>query len=493
MAKTYTTTAWLRPYKSKQGQQVFIRVRTRDGFETEIPVYDYVNNSKLPISIKKEYWSKGTITGGSYHISLRAINNLIANVEYRVKDAVSELLEKKAPISRENIIRLAYINQDNEVIDEKNIASGKVIVNDDGGAFASQDEFEEFIADSSDPKYAKIKKALGITQKEYILDYWDDYITNYAPDSYNCSKHSIVEYIEKTGDNCKAVDFSDLWLKRFFTYIIENGFSIQKDGKNRKDYSTSTINKYLKHQKLFGKYLFSEVKVINNQEYGRFMLHDTSKKKSLLKFKPDPYINTHALSKKQFDYFLRFKFDDKQLDIARDMFVLQTWLGGLRQSDLYSLTPDNIIKDSNSEYTVSFQQQKTKDIVINALNINYLASIFEKYPNRMPTFHKVHVYNKLLKAAAEKAGLDQKLMFRNEKAKEGSPTTEFFKIHEKISNKWARNCVVSILAELGYPDDNIAVITGHKDKEMINHYKQFHKPKIRMMLDEVKPEIVEKL
>jgi hypothetical protein len=57
----------------------------------------------------------------------------------------------------------------------------------------------------------------------------------------------------------------------------------------------------------------------------------------------------------------------------------------------------------------------------------------------------------LLKETAKVAELDQKLMFRNEKVKEGSPTTSFHKIHEKISNKWARNCVVSILAELGYP------------------------------------------
>ena len=59
MAKIVRTTAWLRPYKSKQGHQIFIRVRIRDGFETEIPVYDYINDTKLPISVKKENWNKG--------------------------------------------------------------------------------------------------------------------------------------------------------------------------------------------------------------------------------------------------------------------------------------------------------------------------------------------------------------------------------------------------------------------------------------------------
>ena len=493
MAKIYTTTAWLRPYKSKQGHQVFIRLRTRDGFETEIPVYDYVNGSKLPISIKKEYWSKGTITGGAYHISLRAINNLIANVEYRVKDAVSDLFNNKAPISRDNIIRLAYINQENEANDEKNIASGKVIVNDDGSAFASQEEFEEHIAESSDPKFNKIKKALGIISKEYILDYWDDFIRDYAASSYDLSKHSIVEYIKKTGDNCRASDFSSAWMKRYFIYIIDNGYSLQKDGKNRKNYSVSTINKYLKHLKRFGKYLFIEIKILSNEEYGRFSLRDTdSKKKSLIKYNANPYNNTHALYKNEFDWFFAFKFTNKQHEIARDMFVIQTWLGGLRQSDLYNLSANNLYKDAHGDYRIWFDQEKTDDDVNNVVNKNYLSPIFDKY-NGYPVFLKVNPYNKILKEAAKEAGLDRKLKFKFEDVKANSAVISWLPLHEKICNKWARNCVVSILAELGYPDDRIATITGHRDYDMILYYKQIHQPKIKQMLDEVKPEVVTKL
>jgi len=48
-----------------------------------------------------------------------------------------------------------------------------------------------------------------------------------------------------------------------------------------------------------------------------------------------------------------------------------------------------------------------------------------------------------------------------------------------ISNNWARNCAVSILTELGYHDDRIAKFTGHKDLDMINHYKSVHKKEIK--------------
>lgn len=493
MAKIVRTTAWLRPYKSKQGHQIFIRVRIRDGFETEIPVYDYINDTKLPISVKKENWSKGTITGGSYHISIRAINRLISDVEYRVKDAVFELLERNAPITRENIIRLAYINQDNAAIDEKRIESGELIVNDEGGAFASQAEFNEYIAESSDPKFDRIKKALGITSKEYILDYWDDFIRDFAADSYNLGKHAIVEYIEKTGDNCRVADFSEAWLKRYFTYIIKHGYSLKKDGSDRKSYSISTINKYLKHLKSFGKYLFKEIKVLSNEEYSRFLLKDSSKKKSLIKYSADPYINTHSLYKSEFDWFFAYKFDDKQHELARDMFVIQTWLGGLRQSDLYKLTANNIQRDGSGEYRIWFSQQKTNDNVFNVVNKNYLQPMFDKYNGGLPVFLKVNDYNKILKTAAEKAGLKRKISFTFENSNAQGAIITWHPIHEKICNKWARNCVVSILAELGYPDDRIAAITGHRDLEMIKHYKQIHKKDVKVMLDEVKPETIEKL
>ena len=78
MAKLFTTSRCLRRYQSKIGNQVFIRVRMHNGFESEIPVYDYVKHKKIPVSIKKEHWDKGFVTGGNYHISIRDLNFLIS-------------------------------------------------------------------------------------------------------------------------------------------------------------------------------------------------------------------------------------------------------------------------------------------------------------------------------------------------------------------------------------------------------------------------------
>jgi len=464
-----------------------------NGIETEIPVYDYVNHKRLPISVKKEHWNKGYVTGGVYHIPIRDLNSLLSKVERNVKDAVNELIEKNIKITRDNIIQLTYINEDNALENERRIASGEVIVNEDGGAFASHDEFVDFIIESQDPKFDKLKKSMGLYKKQYILDYWDDFIREYAPDSYNTPRYVIEEYIKNTGDNCKATEFSSQWLDRFFKHIIKEGYSYRKDGTNRKPYTITTVVKYLKHLKAFGDYLFVEKEILNNQDYKRFELRKKTKKQSLIKYHPEPYINTHALYKKEFDWFYYFKFDDQKLERARDMFILQTWLGGLRQVDFYRLSKENLHKDSNGLYRIWFEQQKTEGEVINKINQNYLVPIFSKYSDGFPEFLEVHDYNDLLKKAAIAAGLNRKLRFRYEFANASEAKEEWLPIHDMISNSWARNCAVSILCELGYPDYRIAKFTGHKDLEMINHYKKIHPKEVDSMIDDVKPEFVQEL
>jgi hypothetical protein len=160
--------------------------------------------------------------------------------------------------------------------------------------------------------------------------------------------------------------------------------------------------------------------------------------------------------------------------------------------DFYKLSKQNFNRDSNG-VKIWFKQQKTDDVVQNTINQNYLDPIMEKYPNIFKEFPKVHIYNKLLKKAAEVAGLKRPLMFTFEYVDANEAKEEWIEIYKMISNNWARNCAVSILTELGYHDDRIAKFTGHKDLDMINHYKSVHKKEIKAMMDEVKPEIVTEL
>jgi len=137
-----------------------------------------------------------------------------------------------------------------------------------------------------------------------------------------------------------------------------------------------------------------------------------SKKMSLIKYKPTSFINTHALFKREFGLVLRvLNLKTEQLELARDMFVMQVWLGGLRQVDFYKLSKQNFNRDSNG-VKIWFKQQKTDDVVQNTINQNYLDPIMEKYPQYfLKNFRKFIFTNKLLKKAAEVAGLKRPLMF----------------------------------------------------------------------------------
>lgn len=488
MAKLFLIARKLRNYRGESGRQVQIRVRLRTGFEAEIPVYDYVNNVKVPICVRMEHWKKGFVTGGKYHLSVRDLNFLLQKVERNVKDAVDDLLKKNIKITRENILLLTYINEDNALINETKITNGEIIVNEDGGAFASLDELLDHINESDDPKFAKLKRKMG--KKTYILDYWDGFIENYAPDSYNSPKIAIEQYIERTGDNCEASLFSAQWLNRFFTNILPHGYSFRKDGTNLKPYTISTLKKYEKHIKHFGDYLFSELKILSNQDYQRFKLNEGLKKQKLLKYESVPYNNTSALYKKEFDWFYSFQFTDEKLELARDMFVMQTWFGGLRLKDFLSLQSENFYKDSDGKWIVNFVQNKTDGGVINIVNQHYLDPLLAKYSSGFHVFHKPAEYNRLLKEAAKVAGLDRLMEFRTEYAKDSKATIEHKPIHEKILNNWARNCAVSILCELGFPDDRISSFIGHRDKKMIAHYKSVHQKEIKSMMEAVKPDVV---
>jgi hypothetical protein len=489
MKLPYQTLRTLKRYESKNGQQVLIRIRSSLFSDIEIPVYDYVNDERVKVSVEKEHWKKGYITGGKYHISIRDLNLLLAEVESSVKDAAFSLLSQKINPTRENILHLTYYSKEKEIIDNERIRKGDLILREDGGAFESEDDFYEFLEKKNDPEFIEMKRQVGIISKQYLLDYWEDFIFKRAPNSYNLSRSSIVKYIQETGDNCLATDFSSGWMSRYFTHIVENGYLTKRKGKEvRLYYEISTIKKYFKILRSFGKYLFDN-EVIEKEDYKRFSLQDkNSKKGSLIKYKPNAFKNNHALYKSEFDHLFNYKFTDKFSELIRDLFIIQTWFGGLRKSDFFDLTDDNITKDAKGNITIEFEQHKTGTKVINPANQNYVLPILKKYNYKLPKLPSQNKYNLRLKKVFKTAGLNRKLKFEYGFSNQEKPTFEYHEMHEMVSNKWARNCAVSILVELDYPDHKIKRFSGHEDEKMLAHYREVHKKDVENMLNDVKPE-----
>ncbi len=428
------------------------------------------------------------MTGGKYHTAVRDLNSLLQLVEYDVKDALDTLISENVTITYDNVLRLTYAHKEQDIINEERIKKGELLVREDGGAFESPEDFEEFVERSVDPSFDELKRQMGIWKRTFILDYWDEYMNDYAPDENRVARPSIQKYIQRTGDNCKVADFDSHWLKRYFTDLVENGYITTKKGEEtRHYYEVSTVEKYYKILRNLGKWLFEEKQLIDTEDYKRFKLRNPkSKKASILKIEPNPYKNNHALLKTEFDHLFYFQFKSEADGLIRDLFIMQTWFGGLRKSDFFDLTQDNITIQGD-EVQVEFEQQKTDTKVVNMANKNYVTPILLKYGNHLPQFPSPNKYNIRLKKVFEKAGMDRKLAFRTEPANESKARTEYFHMYEKVSNKWARNCAVSLLVQEGYNDHYIKEFTGHTDEKMLRHYRDIHKTKVKEMLYEVKP------
>ncbi len=485
MKLPYKVTRTLKRYEGKNGKQVMIRIRSSLFKDIEIPVYDFMDGKKIRISVKPEHWSKGTIIGGKYYKPIRDLNLHMANIEHFVKDAIYTLFQQKIIPTRENVLECTYIFFEpfnTKYLSEKD---GFLTFNLSGGGSGLDDDA------LNSPFMKELREVKGnedLLKREYILDFWDEFITKYAPDEYGVIQPSIFRYIERTGDNCRARDFNSLWLERYFTFIIKKGYQKKiKNGERQCFYEVSTVEKYLKIMRGFGKWLFEEKEVINTEDYKRFKLRNSkSKKSSLLKISSNPFKNTHALLKKEFDDLFFFKFDNQNDALIRDLFILQTWFGGLRKSDFFNLTKDNI-SILDDEVQVQFEQQKTDTKVVNMANKHYVTPIILKYGNKLPDFPSSNKFNARLKVVFKIAGLDRKLPFRFELSNEDKPRTEYFEMHKKVSNRWARNCAVSILVEMGYNDHYIKKFTGHTDVKMLRYYRDVHKLQVKEMLNEVIP------
>jgi hypothetical protein len=489
MKQPFSISRRLRYTPSKHGHQVYIRVRGLTKSDIEIPVRDYVGDNFVTLSVQKKHWKSGFISGGRYHKSPRDVNTLMKLVEYDVIDAITTLLSENVKITYENVLKLTYAHEEQDIINEERITKGDLLVREDGGAFESEDDFLEFLERQDDPKFIPLKRKAGLLKRQYLMDYWDDYIDDCGVKSHKLIKSSLLRYIEKDDANIYATDFNDEWLKEYFVYTIKTGYEGKKDDKIvTKHYEISTIEKYLKILRSYGDYLFDEG-VLNNQNYKRFKLRNKKKGQSILKYKADPFKNAHALLKKEFDQLFGFRFADETLDSVRDVFILQVWLGGLRKKDFYSLSDSNFSIDSGGNIHVWFSQKKTMEDVMNPINRTYLEPIFKKYNNSLPKFPTQSKYNKKLKKVFEAAGLCRELPFKYEYAKDDAPTVIWKPMCKEVSNSWARNCAVSILCEEGHPDNHIKEFTGHRDEKMLQHYRSVHKTVVVNMLDKTIPSV----
>lgn len=171
-----------------------------------------------------------------------------------------------------------------------------------------------------------------------------------------------------------------------------------------------------------------------------------------------------TLEIEEIEQLLNASFEDQQMQLATDMYILQMFAGGLRPNELYK---GNIRFSDNS---VNFYRSKNKQISKNPI-LPEVRNVLNKYPNGLPPFLKINIYREQLKKVANHFKWNRIIEEPNTKVKPDKPTIQH-KLHEVFSPLTARKSFINYLANLGLPDELIIQFTDHTDVQILKHYKR---------------------
>lgn len=171
----------------------------------------------------------------------------------------------------------------------------------------------------------------------------------------------------------------------------------------------------------------------------------------------DVYLTWEQLNKVK---ALKFDFDEKHMDMVRDLFVLNCAFG-LRSSDLFSLKTINYDSDKD-EWYVRTKMKKTKSFVqIPCLDMDAI-KIYKKYFKTIPNNFTPKSFNENIPKIMLKAGLNHKVE-RDEKQ------DDFF--YNLVSVKTCRKTFASNgVRHFKLPLGVIMQFTGHTTEAVLKKY-----------------------
>jgi hypothetical protein len=172
----------------------------------------------------------------------------------------------------------------------------------------------------------------------------------------------------------------------------------------------------------------------------------------------------YTLEYEEIEQLLNASFDDQQMQLATDMYIIQMFAGGLRPVEMYK---------GNIRFTdtyVSFYRSKNKKISKNPV-LHEVRDVLKKYPEGLPPFLKINIYREQLKKVSRHFGWERIIEEPNTKLNPESDTIEN-ELQEIFSPLTARKTFINYLANLGLPDELIIQFTDHTDVKILKHYKR---------------------
>ena len=300
-----------------------------------------------------------------------------------------------------------------------------------------------------------------------------------VPESYKALIFHLADYlINGENVNYSLKSFNSNWVEKFLKFKYKNGYpEIHLTG-----YTPFTImehrEKFIKAKRgvftiaRFRKLVQFLIRYINILQKNK-LLSEKAINSSLIeasdyisrKVNTDNFTKIeYTLDYEEIEQLLSTSFNDKKMQLAADMYVIQMFAGGLRPNELYK---GNIRFEPDY---VSFFRSKNKKITKNPI-LPELRNVLNKYPNGLPSFLTIKEYRDELKKIAKHFEWNRIIEEPNTKLNSKEPTIKH-KLHEVFTPLTARKSFINYLANMGLPEELIIQFTGHANVQILKHYKQ---------------------
>lgn len=338
-------------------------------------------------------------------------------------------------------------------------------------------EYKEQLATSTETKQTLEARATAGTLNSNLIELFQTgfFLTGEYEIKKRGTLWALLQYCfssEKPSLEIQSLNYD--WCKNFITYIFKIGvitkYDVDQLDRLSEKYFEGVKSKYSPNTKKDQiKRLMMAIRRLSN--YYNLNIDVTDEKnvnrlyesfKNVTKPEDEAPQNEKFITKYEFDQLYKFTFEDKELELTRDRFILQVMFGGLRISEFYPLKNEakkggelSIQSDGHGKECVSYIASKTGLLIKNPLT-EYTDTILKKY-NGIPFFKdkKGNIiradssYNDSLKKMAKVVGIfDRKVKdnIKDENTKEMKSIQ--VSIKEDISSRYARSTAYEVLETL---------------------------------------------
>jgi len=512
MAKNVTVSKFLLPHSDKNEKHQFgLKLRV---VKPEIQL-DFTVKFPNGVVLKLTKQQYNNLTTENYnlieinkHRIIKAVNDLISNKITLIRETINKRLEqnyKKEFLEMINsydeypVIEEHEIDQLDEILDkiDKENVGQDIIMEDLGSMILDKKiELDNKKLEQEILKSNTISNTLQRAKKQYqLIPNWDKMnlvlqignLFTMEKDNGKPLIHSInrgllnnlYDFILNEHEPNDIRSFNVKYCKRFIKYLVHNGVIKSSLGRTAMELNDGKYDQFFKtnkHQILCYSTFIDKVKALNSivknlKEYGINI--SVNKQFKSIDFIDNNSVNTekgsntdHHLKPDEVKMLLDSSFKKKELELAKNVFLILVFCGGLRGIKNFDVEMD--FERGTLDVLHSKVNKRVNIPIWNEMN-----KILAKYNNKFPDFPDEQELTFNLRAVANELKWIRLIKTVNTKLSKKKRDKYYFKtpLHKIIDQRFARKTFVNYARhEYGLKDWEIIQYTGHADVQTLIHY-----------------------